>query len=562
MRGYAFLMLFVMIFGCAQTAEKSYEGPPRDLEVIAPGITSERAINLSLYARGAEDCRFSADDENWGPWEKFSSVRAWEFSGDDGPKQIFYECRDSHGNPSSVVASTVVLDTTPPLLEIETPAEGAKYAGRAELVFTASDNVSSTLRCDASIDGRKLPVGVVTSGKLQNISLFISEGDHSLTLNCRDTLYSTEKNISFTLNKKPSLSLVINNGSTHTMDRTVSLGLESDTAAECRISNSAGDMGPWQPYSQSYQWELSDKDGLKYVYVQCRDSRGVESDKVMDRIVLDSSPPPYITLNINNGDEWTNSRNVTLGLYAYAAKECRFSENGYEWTEWEPYKKKTIFLMSETEGTKYVYYNCRSANGSDIGTVSGSIQYSQYLKEKPSKMSISIKNADSYTASENVLLELNATGAYECRFRQDMSNWTEWEDYEEPVSLQLTGADGAKTIYYECRNDFGSSTVLTRIYLDKTPPEQVLQIDYDASPYSANLFWHGAVDKGSGIKLYNIYRRTNGPKVWVGLTSELNFKDERVVPGETYYYSIQPVDNTGNYGKTSEEVEVVIPGAG
>ncbi len=560
-----FVML-VLLFssGCLEALIGEKEAPhsPRDLEIIfASGKThtTESTVDLILFARDASECQLSNDNQNWTDWEAYKENVQWTLSKGDGTKLVYYRCRNSIGEMSITVAATIVLDTDAPEVALESPADGQKYVDKFNLVFTANDALSPSLKCSAKLDNKPIVIGVVTAGKKQDIIVYASEGTHNLVLKCSDNILSTEKTVSFEVVKSPTVKLMINDGSGYTESRQVTLSVISPTAAECRFSNRKDEWDEWLPYRATASWELPEKDGKKTIYAQCRDSKGVLSAAVSDTITLDTSPPPYISLTINNGVPWTNSRNVTLGLYAFAASECRFSNDEKTWSEWEAYKRKKIWLLSESEGEKTVYYSCKKKDAEDIGTVSSAIRYSKVPTEPPSEMSITINGGNEYTSSNLVPLTLNALGAYDCRYREGNLEWTDWEPYSKERAFDIGETDGAKTIYYECRNDYGTATVYSRIYLDATPPDQVTGLSATASPYAVSLYWNAAKDKGSGVKLYQVFRKANGSRLWAGITTGLSYKDEGVVPGLTYQYTVQAVDVNNNYGKESASISVTVP---
>ncbi len=555
------ILVLLCVSGCVQ--EEKAPGLPRDLEIIVSGgqlHASETDVSLMLFARDAAECRLSNDNQNWGAWETYSRNAQWTLSEGDGPKQVYFQCRNSMGELSVPVAATITLDSTAPLMDIETPADMQRYVDRFNLVFTAIDSVSQSIVCSAKLDDNPMEIGVVTSGRKQNISIMASEGPHTLSLECSDGMFDSVRTVDFEIVKAPIVALVINDGSGYTDSSDVTLNLKSASASECRFSNKDAEWSEWLPYSATVNWTLISKEGKRTVNAECRNSEGIVSAMVSDTITLDTSPPPYISLSVNNGMSWTNSRDVTLGLYAFAASECRFSNDGDNWSAWESYKRKKAWTLSEGEGEKTVYYNCRKKSGEDIGTVNSVIAYSKVPIEPPSLMSIQINGGGQYTASEAVPLTLSALGAYQCRYREGTLDWSQWEEYTTHSTFELSTGDGAKTIYYQCRNDYGSTTVFSRIYLDLTPPGKPTNLIARASPYAVNLYWAAAKDVGSGVKLYQIFRKpSNGEKVWAGITSGLNFKDELVVPGETYTYTVMAVDMNNNYGNESDAVSVSIP---
>ncbi len=78
---------------------------------------------------------------------------------------------------------------------------------------------------------------------------------------------------------------------------------------------------------------------------------------------LTNSVPVNLTIVINEGNETTDSRNVTLTLSAENATECRLNNDGIEWSNWEDYATIRDWTLSEAPGTKTVYFQCRNEFG-------------------------------------------------------------------------------------------------------------------------------------------------------------------------------------------------------
>ncbi len=540
-----FSMLFLLGCTTTQTAEL-----PRDLEIrINSGedATQSPVIGLLLFARYADECRYAVDG-SWGPWESYSENKTLDVGSADGMKNIMYQCRNEKGE-SLIVSSSIILDSSPPNIILDAPVDGETYNSPLLLVFSVEDG-SNTVECNATVGGSSLELGALTAGRLQNISISLAPGDHHLSIECRDRVQSSIEGVSFTIVNKPALKLVINNGSGYTQNSSVALDVISD-GSECSFSNDNLHFSEWLSYSSQYAWQLRAGDGVRNVYARCRNEAGTISTIERDSIIVDSKPPPYISVSINNGASWTDSRSVDLGLYSYSASECRFS-NGGDWTSYEPYVSKKQWMLSEGEGEKTVYYNCRNKNGTDIGIASSGIVFSNVPDVVPTGLKISINGGDSYTNSAAIVLDLSATGAYECRFRENQLNWSAWENYSKSKMLSLQGSDGAKTVYLQCRNDHGASTVFDRIYLDRVAPSKISNLKSSSNDYATVLSWSASTDQGSGIQHYFIFRRESGlPWTWVGSTSSLGFKDEKILPSTEYEYRVVAIDYSGNEGEPS-----------
>jgi hypothetical protein len=542
-------ILLLLLLGCV--SEPAKEDSPRDLEIrINNGhdITSTADVELSLFARHASECRFSNDGDSWGSWEPYAREKSWTLEGADGRKQVFFQCRNSAGALSPVVSESIDMDSTAPAIHLSSPENGKTYSNSVELAFNVSDSGSDTVSCNAVIGNTIQNLGVLHTDRAQSVFISLSSGEKTLVLNCSDGIHTTLANATFTMKKGPSLSFTINDGSEYTDNANVTLAISSPSATECRFSRDSSQWGSWQPFGETVQWTLKGSDGKKRVFVQCRNSDGAESEIEEDSIILDTRPPPYISLSINNGAAWTSSQNVSLGLYAYSAKECHFSNDGQDWGPWEVYSKKKSWNLTDGEGRKTVFYECKNKTGGDLGLVSAMIYYSAIPQIYPTNLSIIINDGEEYSASTTLQLSLSAMAAFECRLREGNLNWTQWKNFNSSETFTVSANEGAKTIYYQCRNSHGSATVFDRIYLDWTAPSEVKNLKAEASPYSVVLSWGAASDSGSGVESYSIFRKVDSTWKWVGTTHGLSYKDEIVVSGEPYEYKVQALDFNRNLG--------------
>ncbi|MDP1853855.1 MAG: interleukin-like EMT inducer domain-containing protein [Candidatus Omnitrophota bacterium] len=78
-------------------------------------------------------------------------------------------------------------------------------------------------------------------------------------------------------------------------------------------------------------------------------------------------------ININNGALVTSSQSVILNLAAfdpqYAVTETSFSNDGQNWSLWEPYQASKNWLLSNTEGLKTVFVRFKNSAGYIMGSL-------------------------------------------------------------------------------------------------------------------------------------------------------------------------------------------------
>jgi len=549
-------------YGASQVSAIAKIAPPQNLQITINNgaqYTSQTSVSLTLYASGADSCRFSNDGVTWSDWEGYATSKTWTLTSGDGYKEVFYQCRDNLGNTAQPVSASIYLDTTPPTVTITSPVSGGQYAEMFNLTLSVADPVSSTVRCSGQLDGgTAIEIGVIDVNTPKTITVHTNAGSRTLKVSCTDGALSTEtKPITFTVIDKPAVSIVIGDGSGYTATQNVNIAVAATLASECRFSNDGVTWSSWSPYVQNVQWRLTSGEGTKYVYAQCKSDTGVESDVVHDTIILDTTPPPYISININNGASWTNSRSVVLGLYAFAASQCRYSNDEMTWSDWSPYTTRMLWTLSPGDGKKYVYYECMKTTGDVEGPVSATIVYSQVEPSPPSDMRIIINDGDTYTTTRGVHLTLHATGASQCRFQQDNYGWSDWQDYTTSRNFYLEGGSGSKTIYYQCENDYGRNTVHSSIYLDLSPPPAITDLTATVGYKTVYLKW----SRPSGAVSFDIYKstRTTGAFYNIATTSSTSYTDTQVMEGEGYSYYVIARDYSGQQSGNSNVVSVNIP---
>lgn len=73
--------------------------------------------------------------------------------------------------------------------------------------------------------------------------------------------------------------------------------------------------------------------------------------------------PRELKVSINNGASSTNSESVVLTLSVKIADECRYSNDGIIWSDYEEFTTTKNWKLIEGDGTKSVYYQCRNVEG-------------------------------------------------------------------------------------------------------------------------------------------------------------------------------------------------------
>ncbi len=170
----------------------------------------------------------------------------------------------------------------------------------------------------------------------------------------------------------PTGSILINDGGAFTSSTSVLLSLMASDAtsgaSQVRFSNDGiWDTEQWELYTPAKAWTLSVGDGKKTVYFQIKDNAGVVSIPYSDAITLDTSPPIFPIVQINDNAAYTNFTDVSLTLYAFdegsGMSQMCFSNDNNVWSSWEPYGTQKFWSLEAGDGVKSVFVQYKDLVG-------------------------------------------------------------------------------------------------------------------------------------------------------------------------------------------------------
>jgi PKD repeat protein len=369
------------------------QGLPTGKVVIEHGdvYTESLDVTLDLYAKGATEVRLKNDyDEPWGAWEPYSllshepycEVKPWRLAeGDEGPRAVYVQYRDSYGNESAPRADTIFYDTTAP------PTGSIAINGGAE--FTATRAVTLSLAATGAIEMRLRnsetdPWGAWTPYARTKAWMLAAgdEGPRTVYAQFRDHLTNLSAPVSDSINldtvDPPRGSIQINNGAEFTLNLSVTLGISATGAVRMRLKqDNEQTWGAWMGYATTVPWTLSKgQDGDRVVYVQFEDHWATRSAVRYDKIFYDSfAAPNLVYFRINDNAEKTATREVTLNIACFGAAQMRFRSRLTDaWSAWQPYANTAPWtLLYGYNGTRTVYAQCRDYLGEVSQVLSDSI---------------------------------------------------------------------------------------------------------------------------------------------------------------------------------------------
>lgn len=313
-------------------------GLPMGGFVISGGIWGLSADQVSLDSSMVfvDELRYKLGEGDFGDWQAYSDSLNLDVSAQpDGELWVYMQYRNSVGDLLRR-SDSILLDRTPPQIN--------RFVINDDAVFTSSRAV--TLQCN--VEG-------ATQMQLQddhsiypndwqdfspelafNLSDFV--GQRHITAWFRDAYGNVSDQIQDIILYQPgNQEVTINSGHTQTSARSVSLSLNSTSAVSMQLRNE--DTQTWssvEDMAANRSWELSAGDGVKTVFVKFIDGASNETF-VQDSITLDTEPPVFNSMLINDGAELSYQRVVTVRLVASGVRWMSFSTDGSTWSPWENY---------------------------------------------------------------------------------------------------------------------------------------------------------------------------------------------------------------------------------
>ena len=277
--------------------------PSGSVTLSAKPFASAPAVNLALAGGDAAEMRLSNSSTFPGAdatWVTFAASQAWTLSGPDGPKTVYAQFRDSHGNPSAVFSDSTLLDTTGPTGQLYVNGNAALTALRAVKLFTTFSETGSGVSEYRAADTSG---GLATATWLPlsnpaDYTLPAGDGVKTVWIQLRDAAGNLSEAISDTItldSTAPGGSVLINSGDRATFTRLVALSLNATDLIspagqlQMQVSNDSGFAGAlWQAYQPGLTWTLPAGLGTHTVYVRFRDAAGNISTAVSDTISVET----------------------------------------------------------------------------------------------------------------------------------------------------------------------------------------------------------------------------------------------------------------------------------
>jgi hypothetical protein len=188
--------------------------------------------------------------------------------------------------------------------------------------------------------------------------------------------------------------------------------------------------------------------------------------------------PPTQTVSINDEAVYTNLTSVELSLSSFdsgsGVSQMAFSNNGVDWSAWEPIKSTKAFNLTGGDGSKIIYYKAQDRAGNTAKPAAGVI----ILDTTPPVSLVRINDNAAFTNSRDISLTLTATDILSditnMSFSFDQTAWTLKMPFNDFKTLTLPAGDGNKIVYFRVEDKAGNVAIVTdSILLDTTPPHSL-----------------------------------------------------------------------------------------
>ena len=462
-------------------------------------------IPLVLNMPGATGMRISQDagfanaslgDINF---RTFASTSNFTLSAGDGIKTVYAQTLDALGAASNVLASTIILDTVPPVpaspatpyFQIDQGSPTTRVSGRITLTFAVTDATSGVVAME--IDTQS-PLTTAyqpyVSSLVYTVANPTGDGNKVIYANFRDAagnVLGVPANANIRLDTTPPILSAFSatchgvTPATQCNSPLVTLNIASPDAVKMAFSDNVTFPAiNWQPYSNVGQFLLDPGDGNHTVALLLQDAAGNLSTPVALTLLVDTQPPTSPSVTLNNGALYTNSLNVPIGVSALGATQVNisncasFSPTGCNTSGWVNLASApSTWTLQGSDGWVLAYAQFRDAAGNISSVATGSITLKRTPPTLGSPAVYAVVDASDFTNSISTLLQFNVQGAVQMQVGCDRTlAGAPWEPYAPTFTCLLPSGDGKKNIAIafadNANNEIQPPT--TTIYYDSTAP--------------------------------------------------------------------------------------------
>lgn len=318
-------------------------------------VTHSSTIELdTIYSDnlGPVEISLSFDNLIWSPWETALSKHSVTLPAGDGAKTVYMKWRDAAGNEQAAISNTIILDTTPPTIELSINAGAAYTTSRQVTLSISGSDANEPLEYrQANEDDNWTNWGPLPE---RNWELTSGDGVKIVKLEARDTAGNIAAlSQKITLNAEQPIITGVVDGGIYNSDVVISFNKGTATLNNVLFSSDT---------------TVSQEGTYKLIVT---DIAGLETEV---NFIIDKTAPSG-SFTINNGAATSSSTQVTLSIAAtdnLGQIQMRIANDNEAWSNWQPYTSTLNWTLPNGNGQKKVLLELRDEAG-NVGMASASI---------------------------------------------------------------------------------------------------------------------------------------------------------------------------------------------
>lgn len=384
-----------------------------------------------------------------------------------GKKIVYARFRDASGNISDVATDTAVLVIYPyaPNFEIN---KGARYITNKEKKVTLSIFCRDAVEMMVS-NQKDFKGGTWESYTEEKEWILEGEDGEKIVYIKFRSITQTEgghirRRILLDRDPPSDLKILVNQGEESTFNAYVTVAVRAEGAIGMQVSVNEDFKGAlWRNYSRyPFRLDIPPVGGQHTIYARFRDRNDNISEVISDDILLEIMPLET-DFSIDNNSPYCNDKNgrVNLTLFARSATEMLISNNAnFSRSRWQPYKEKTTWALSETDGEKEVFVKFKSHTGTESAPISKKIILD---RQPPVNCDLTLER-DSWTESNRIRVFPKATDAVEMQLSEDVKFvGKRWLPFSDQLNyFELSRGDGNKTVFARFKDAAGNISRIIR----------------------------------------------------------------------------------------------------
>ncbi|MCD6279288.1 hypothetical protein J7J26_00740 [Candidatus Micrarchaeota archaeon] len=292
-----------------------------------------------------------------------------------------------------------------------------------------------------------------------------SEGDYYYIIRSVDAKGNEDENLNsiyIYFDTSPPIITAFTAGIKFTNNPHIMITLVSSDAHECRFKSNVRNWTQWERYITQKDYNLeSTTDGLKTIYVQCKDkfnnigspmSYNIYLDRVAPRVIIGQplENNTYNTGNISIAFSIMDDYKQNISCDVISDNMLISSENISITGVNESYYNGKINIPSE--GSHKIMIRCHDQAG-NLGLSQVNFKTISLSESMGFFYSININGGDRKTYDRDVTITINPkenVNITRCRFRNENNTWSDYYDFQPVIDWTLSEEYEKKTVYSEC----------------------------------------------------------------------------------------------------------------